>query len=115
MSLGGYFVLLVEVRLLAGGIPPAAQRLTVDWDKCSREMVDRTEFSLQSVRRALAIIEIAAQNKVVSIRSVADQLGLSKSTANRLVSELRNLGFLEPANEQVSKKITNGKEVNANV
>jgi len=64
------------------------------------EMADGTEFSLQSVRRALVILEMAAQDKVLTIRSVGDKLGLAYSTANRLVSELRSSGYLEPANER---------------
>ncbi len=63
-------------------------------------MANGAEFSLQSVRRALAIIEMSARDKAVSIKSVADQLGLTNSTASRLVSELRNFGYLEPANER---------------
>ncbi len=50
---------------------------------------------IQSVDRAISVLELLARHGRVSITEIADELGVHKSTASRLVSVLENRGLVE--------------------
>ena len=50
---------------------------------------------VQSVDRALTILEILAQRGVAGVTEIAGELGVHKSTASRLVAVLESRGFVE--------------------
>jgi DNA-binding IclR family transcriptional regulator len=50
---------------------------------------------VQSVDRALAVLEILARRTEAGVTEIADELGVHKSTASRLVSVLEHRGFVE--------------------
>lgn len=51
--------------------------------------------SVQSVDRAVTILEILAARREAGITEIAEELGVHKSTASRLVSALQRRGLLE--------------------
>ena len=50
---------------------------------------------IQSVDRAISLLELLAQHGRASITEIAGELGVHKSTASRLVSVLENRGLVE--------------------
>jgi DNA-binding IclR family transcriptional regulator len=50
---------------------------------------------VQSVDRALTVLEILAKRGVAGVTEIAGELGVHKSTASRLVAVLENRGFVE--------------------
>ena len=50
---------------------------------------------VQSVDRALTVLEILAQRGVAGVTEIAGELGVHKSTASRLVAVLESRGFVE--------------------
>lgn len=55
---------------------------------------------VQSVERALSILEILARAGEAGVTSIADELGVHKSTAFRLVSALEVAGLVEQAGDR---------------
>lgn len=56
--------------------------------------------SVQSVDRAVTILEILAARGEAGITEIADELGVHKSTASRLVSALQRRGLLDQRGER---------------
>lgn len=56
--------------------------------------------SVQSVDRAVSILELVAQRGEVGITEVAEELGVHKSTASRLVTALAHRSLLEQQGER---------------
>ena len=56
--------------------------------------------SVQSVDRAVTILEVLAARGEVGITELADELGVHKSTASRLVAALQRRGLLEQRGER---------------
>jgi IclR family transcriptional regulator, acetate operon repressor len=55
---------------------------------------------IQSVDRAVSVLELLAQRGRAGITEIADELGVHKSTASRLVSVLENRGLVEQLGER---------------
>lgn len=55
----------------------------------------REPAAVQSVDRALTVLEILARRRVAGVTEIASELGVHKSTAFRLVAALENRGFVE--------------------
>lgn len=55
---------------------------------------------VQSVERALAILEILARAGEIGVTAIADEIGVHKSTAFRLVSALEAAGLVEQAGDR---------------
>ena len=63
---------------------------------CRGPTASRAERSaVQSVDRAVTILEILAARGEAGITEIAEELGVHKSTASRLVSALQRRGLLE--------------------
>jgi DNA-binding IclR family transcriptional regulator len=59
-----------------------------------------TSTGVQSVERALSILEILARLGEAGVTAIAAEIGVHKSTAFRLVSALENSGLVEQAGER---------------
>ncbi|AHY45917.1 Transcriptional regulator [Rubrobacter radiotolerans] len=57
--------------------------------------VDRKSTSVQSVDRAVTVMEFLARRKEAGVTEVANELGTHKSTAYRLLTTLRDRGLIE--------------------
>ncbi|HEX3749659.1 MAG TPA: IclR family transcriptional regulator [Streptosporangiaceae bacterium] len=55
---------------------------------------------IQSVDRAISLLELLAKHGRAGITEIADELGVHKSTASRLVSVLENRGLVEQLGER---------------
>ncbi len=55
---------------------------------------------MQSVDRALTVLEILAKRGVAGVTEIAAELGVHKSTASRLVSVLESRGFVEQLSDR---------------
>src|SRR6202012_4453883 len=55
---------------------------------------------IQSVDRAISVLELLAKHGRAGITEIADELGVHKSTASRLVSVLENRGLVEQLGER---------------
>lgn len=55
---------------------------------------------VQSVDRALTVLDILAAKREAGVTEIADELGVHKSTASRLVSVLESRGFVEQLGER---------------
>jgi DNA-binding IclR family transcriptional regulator len=55
---------------------------------------------IQSVDRAISVLELLAKQGRAGITEIADELGVHKSTASRLVSVLENRGLVEQLGER---------------
>ena len=71
--------------------PDVEPDATPDGDARSREPV----ALVQSVDRALTVLEILAKRGVAGVTEIAVELGVHKSTASRLVAVLESRGFVE--------------------
>ncbi|GII23903.1 IclR family transcriptional regulator [Planosporangium mesophilum] len=60
---------------------------------------------VQSVDRALSILEILARRRDVGVTEIGRELGVHKSTAFRLLAVLENRGFVEQAEERGSYRL----------
>src|ERR1700744_2730145 len=56
------------------------------------EPAPRPAALIQSVDRAISVLELLAEHGRAGITEIADELGVHKSTASRLVSVLENRG-----------------------
>lgn len=56
---------------------------------------DTSPAAVQSVDRALLVLEILAEAEQAGVTEIADQLGVHKSTASRLIAVLEARGFVE--------------------
>ena len=56
---------------------------------------------VQSVERALVILEIVAENDGISLTEISKTAGLNKATVHRLLSTLISMGYVEQ-NEKTS-------------
>ena len=61
---------------------------------------DREPALVQSVDRALTVLEILAARGVAGVTEIAAELGVHKSTASRLVSVLESRGFVEQLSDR---------------
>jgi DNA-binding IclR family transcriptional regulator len=61
---------------------------------------EREPALVQSVDRALTILEILAKRGVAGVTEIAAELGVHKSTASRLVSVLESRGFVEQLSDR---------------
>jgi len=55
---------------------------------------------IQSVDRAISVLELLAKQGRAGITEIAEELGVHKSTASRLVSVLENRGLVEQLGER---------------
>lgn len=68
-------------------------------------MPDKHENSVQSIERALDIIEsLSSEEKGLGVTEIADRVGLHKSTVHRLLATLNDRGYVEK-NEEGSYQI----------
>jgi DNA-binding IclR family transcriptional regulator len=63
--------------------------------KPAPEPEQRPAALIQSVDRAISVLELLARHGRAGITEIADELGVHKSTASRLVSVLENRGLVE--------------------
>ncbi len=61
---------------------------------------DREPAPVQSVDRALTVLEILAKRGVAGVTEIAGELGVHKSTASRLVAVLESRGFVEQLSDR---------------
>jgi DNA-binding IclR family transcriptional regulator len=61
---------------------------------------ERDPAAVQSVDRALTVLEILAQRGIAGVTDIAGELGVHKSTASRLVAVLESRGFVEQLSER---------------
>ena len=61
---------------------------------------EREPALVQSVDRALTVLEILAKRGVAGVTEIAAELGVHKSTASRLVSVLESRGFVEQLSDR---------------
>lgn len=61
---------------------------------------DRSASPVQSVDRALTVLEILARRGVAGVTEIAVELGVHKSTVSRLVSVLEGRGFVEQLSDR---------------
>ena len=61
---------------------------------------DREPALVQSVDRALTVLEILAKRGVAGVTEVAGELGVHKSTASRLIAVLESRGFVEQLSDR---------------
>jgi DNA-binding IclR family transcriptional regulator len=61
---------------------------------------EREPALVQSVDRALTVLEILAKRGVAGVTEIAGELGVHKSTASRLVSVLERRGFVEQLSDR---------------
>jgi DNA-binding IclR family transcriptional regulator len=59
-----------------------------------------TPSQVQSVDRAISVLELLARNGETGITEIAGELGVHKSTASRLLSVLENRGLVEQLGER---------------
>lgn len=59
-----------------------------------------TPSQVQSVDRAISVLELLARNGETGITDIAGELGVHKSTASRLLSVLENRGLVEQLGER---------------
>ena len=64
------------------------------------ERREREPALVQSVDRALTVLEILAKRGVAGVTEIAVELGVHKSTASRLVAVLESRGFVEQLNDR---------------
>jgi DNA-binding IclR family transcriptional regulator len=57
--------------------------------------VERRSSSVQSVDRAISVMELLARRGSSGVTEVANEIGIHKSTAYRLLTTLRNRGLVE--------------------
>jgi DNA-binding IclR family transcriptional regulator len=57
--------------------------------------VERRSISVQSVDRAVSVMELLARRGSVGVTEVANEIGIHKSTAHRLLTTLRARGLVE--------------------
>src|SRR3954454_17165959 len=82
-------------RQEAGGTPPSATYAEV-MSESQGENAERGSVAVvQSVDRALSVLEILAAQGEAGVTEVAAELGVHKSTAFRLVAALESRGFVE--------------------
>ena len=60
----------------------------------------KTEASVQSVDRALLVLEILASLGQAGVTEIAAELGVHKSTVSRLIAVLESRGYVEQASER---------------
>lgn len=65
-----------------------------------RNRSDATESTVQSVDRAVTILELLAANGTLGVTRLAGELGVHKSTASRLVTALERRGLVEQVIER---------------
>ncbi|WNG85525.1 IclR family transcriptional regulator [Mycobacterium sp. ITM-2016-00317] len=63
-------------------------------------MDDRTPAAVQSVDRALTVLEIVAGLGAAGVTEIAAELGVHKSTASRLIAALEARGYVEQVSER---------------
>jgi DNA-binding IclR family transcriptional regulator len=68
--------------------------------KPAPEPEPRPAALIQSVDRAISVLELLARQGRAGITEIADELGVHKSTASRLVSVLENRGLVEQLGER---------------
>ena len=78
---------------LGGGRGGVGGRYTFRMSRADGEQGERS--AVQSVDRAVTILEILAARGEAGITEIAEELGVHKSTASRLVSALQRRGLLE--------------------
>ncbi len=61
---------------------------------------EREPAAVQSVDRALTVLEILAKRGVAGVTEIAGELGVHKSTASRLVAVLEGRGFVEQLSDR---------------
>ena len=61
---------------------------------------EREPAAVQSVDRALTVLEILAKRGVAGVTEIAAELGVHKSTASRLVAVLESRGFVEQLSDR---------------
>ncbi len=61
---------------------------------------EREPALVQSVDRALSVLEIIAKRGVAGVTEIAAELGVHKSTASRLVAVLESRGFVEQLSDR---------------
>ena len=62
--------------------------------------LERVPAAVQSVDRALTVLEILAKRGVAGVTEIAVELGVHKSTASRLVAVLESRGFVEQLSDR---------------
>ncbi|MDQ3855517.1 MAG: helix-turn-helix domain-containing protein, partial [Chloroflexota bacterium] len=60
-----------------------------------REVESRSSPSVQSVERAISVMELLARRGSSGVTEVANEIGIHKSTAYRLLTTLRGRGLVE--------------------
>ncbi len=76
------------------------------WDKSSdsAELEPETDsaqaVAIQSVARAMQILEIVAAAKEIGVRELVAKTGLTRSTVHRLLTSLQDLGYLAQATQR---------------
>ncbi|WP_410653575.1 IclR family transcriptional regulator [Amycolatopsis sp. cmx-4-54] len=66
----------------------------------SQDAGNATPSQVQSVDRAISVLELLARNGETGITEIAGELGVHKSTASRLLSVLENRGLVEQLGER---------------
>jgi DNA-binding IclR family transcriptional regulator len=61
---------------------------------------DRPAAAVQSVDRALLVLEILATLREAGVTEIADELGVHKSTVSRLIAVLESRGYVEQVTER---------------
>src|ERR1700755_357 len=64
---------------------------------------------IQSVDRAISVLELLAKQGRAGITEIAEELGVHKSTASRLVSVLENRGLVEELGEGGKDRLGGGR------
>jgi DNA-binding IclR family transcriptional regulator len=65
-----------------------------------RKPTGKTEAAVQSVDRALLVLEILAKLGHAGVTEIAAELGVHKSTVSRLIAVLESRGYVEQATER---------------
>src|SRR5687768_12242695 len=68
-------------------------------------MSNERETGVQSVDRALIILEILARRRGAGVTEIGKELGVHKSTAFRLLAALESRGFVEQAQDRGSYRL----------
>ena len=76
---------------------PAADRVAESW---AEQKPSRAEAAVQSVDRALLVLEILATLGQAGVTEIAAELGVHKSTVSRLIAVLESRGYVEQASER---------------
>lgn len=66
----------------------------MDYSSCMSNLVDRPDAGLSSVDNALRLLQIIGERRVLRVAEAAEELGVARSTAHRLLSALRVRGFV---------------------